>query len=118
MRHLNGPRSRPGTLTSGALADINGQFKPSWRAAQDWAKFAMARLDRCEELEQVENVLDALAIDAGWLLAGGYHRSFKGNAELARTNLSELASRTLIRDDAIVHLDELVEVAQPTLSNA
>ena len=118
MRHLNGPRSRPDTLTSSALADINGQFKPSWRAAQDWAKFAVAKLDRSEKPERVEAVLDALAVDASWLLAGGYYRQFKNDPGLAQDHLSEIASRTLIYDDIIVYLEELAEAAQPALTNA
>jgi hypothetical protein len=105
----------PQTRTSSALYDINGHVKPDWLAARHWARFARARLERCDShtSERVDDVLDSLAIDAGWLLGNGHHRKFKGDPALAWENLSEIASGTAVYDDAVIWLDELADAAQP-----
>lgn len=108
--------ARPNTITGSALDDINGAIKPGWRAAQDWAGFAFARLQRCEDSDEstdFEDVVYSLADDADWLLRCGYEIKFGRDPEFARTTLHDIANSTLTYDDLLTALDELSELAAP-----
>jgi hypothetical protein len=108
--------ARPNTLTGSALADINGGMKPGWQAAQDWAGFGFARLQRCEDADEstdFEDVRSSLADDADWLLRCGYESKFGRDSEFARTTLHDIATGTLTYSDLLNALDELSELARP-----
>jgi hypothetical protein len=109
--------ARPNTLTGSALADINGPMKPGWRAAQDWAHFGAARLQRCGD-HDLPDIVDALADDADWLLRCGHEAKFGGDPEFVRTTLHDIATGTLPYSDLVAALGELQELAAPQLAGA